>query len=94
MPPDLLQAVRRRHGHEAAAFEQAVTSGLIAPRELTIVPGVIDTTAARVEHPALVAERLLRFVRAAGHPSRVIASRTSPARATEALPLVHVLLVR
>ena len=39
-----------------------------------VVPGVIDTTAARVEHPSLVAERLLRFVRAAGHPSRVMAS--------------------
>ena len=38
------------------------------------MPGVIDTTAARVEHPALIAERLLRFVKAAGHPSRVMAS--------------------
>lgn len=69
----LLEGANPRHGHEVAAFEQAVSSGLIGP-DTVVVPGVIDTTAARVEHPALIAERLLRFVKAAGHPSRVMAS--------------------
>jgi methionine synthase II (cobalamin-independent) len=70
----LIEGANPRHGHEAAAFEHAVSTGLIDPTKFVVVPGVIDTTAARVEHPSLVAERLLRFVRAAGHPSRVIAS--------------------
>ena len=70
----LIEGANPRHGHEAVAFEQAVAAGLIDPTELVVVPGVIDTTAARVEHPHLVAERLLRFVRATGHPSRVMAS--------------------
>ena len=39
-----------------------------------IVPGLIDTTTARVEDPRLIAEDLLRYVRAAGHPGRVVAS--------------------
>jgi hypothetical protein len=34
---------------------------------------MIDTTTARIEHPQLIAESLLRYVRAAGHPSRVLA---------------------
>jgi len=38
-----------------------------------IVPGMIDTTTARIESPQLIAESLLRYIRAAGHPSRVIA---------------------
>ena len=70
----LIEGANPRHGHEVAAYEQAVSSGLIDPAQMIICPGVIDTTAARVEHPALVAERLLRFVKAAGHPSRVMAS--------------------
>ena len=39
-----------------------------------IVPGLIDTTTARVEDPRGIAEYLLRYVRAAGHPGRVMAS--------------------
>lgn len=69
----LIEAANPRHGHEVAAFEEALRSGLLDP-SIVIVPGVIDTTAARVEHPGLIAERLLRFVRAVGHPSRVIAA--------------------
>ena len=69
----LMEGANPRHGHDAAAYERAVASGLIDPSKFVIVPGVIDTTAARVEHPELIAERLLRYVKAAGHPSRVMA---------------------
>ena len=69
----LMEGANPRHGHDAAAYERAVSSGLIDPTKTTIVPGVIDTTAARVEHPQLIAERLLRYVKAAGHPTRVLA---------------------
>ena len=70
----LIEGANARHEHEAAAYAEAIAKGLIDPTKLVIVPGVIDTSAARVEHPTLIAERLLRFVRAAGHPSRVMAS--------------------
>ena len=69
----VLEAANPRHNHEVQLFEKAVQCGHFRADQV-IVPGLIDTTAARVEHPALIAERLLRFVRAVGHPSRVIAS--------------------
>lgn len=68
----LIEAANPRHVHEVKAFERAVQRGDFTSDQV-IVPGVIDTTAARVEHPAAIAEKLLRFVRAAGHPSRVMA---------------------
>jgi len=68
----LIEAANPRHVHEVSAFERAVARGDFNADQV-IVPGVIDTTAARVEHPQAIAERLLRFVRAAGHPSRVMA---------------------
>ena len=69
----VLEAANPRHNHEVVLFEKAVQSGHFRADQV-IVPGLIDTTAARVEHPKVIAERLLRFVRAVGHPSRVIAS--------------------
>ncbi|CAE7843696.1 usp15, partial [Symbiodinium microadriaticum] len=55
------------------------TAGLLKPRPSfercqVIAPGLVDTTTARVEDPKLIAESLLRYVRAVGHPSRVLAS--------------------
>ena len=69
----VLEAANPRHNHEVQLFEKAVQCGHFRADQV-IVPGLIDTTAARVEHPNVIAERLLRFVRAVGHPSRVIAS--------------------
>ena len=69
----VLEAANPRHCHEVVLFEKAVQCGHFRADQV-IVPGLIDTTAARVEHPNVIAERLLRFVRAVGHPSRVIAS--------------------
>ena len=53
----LIEAANPRHGHEVAAFEEAVSGGLIDSSKV-IVPGVIDTTAARVEHRLLLAQVL------------------------------------
>ena len=64
----VLEAANPRHIHEVALFEKAVQSGHFRADQV-IVPGVIDTTAARVEHPKAIAERLLRFVRAVSPPS-------------------------
>ena len=68
----LIEAANPRHNHEAKAFARAVAGGHFK-RDQVIVPGVIDTTAARVEHPEVIAQRLMAFVKAAGHPSRVMA---------------------
>ena len=69
----LVEGANPRHRIDVAAFEDAVQKGYFKPHQV-IVPGLVDTTTARVEDPKLIAESLLRYVRAVGHPSRVIAS--------------------
>ncbi len=56
-----------RHAHEWAVFEQP---GL--PEDLLLIPGVLDSTTNFVEHPDLVAERIVRFAGVVGR-ERVIA---------------------
>jgi 5-methyltetrahydropteroyltriglutamate--homocysteine methyltransferase len=50
------EAANPRHGHEWRVFEE-----LELPEGMTLVPGVIDTATTHVEHPELVAERLVRL---------------------------------
>ena len=57
-----------RHAHEIDAFRD-----LPPPGDLILIPGVIDTVTNYVEHPALVAERIERAVRAIGDRERAIA---------------------
>lgn len=57
-----------RHEHEIAFFK-----GGRLPNNATLIAGVIDTTTNYVEHPKVVAERLVRAVEAVGDPARVIA---------------------
>lgn len=57
-----------RHEHEIAFFK-----GGKLPKSATLIAGVIDTTTNYVEHPQVVADRLVRAVEAVGDPSRVIA---------------------
>jgi len=64
----LFESANPRHGHEWRVF--AETS---LPGDLTLAPGVIDSTTNFIEHPDLVAERIGRFVEMVG-PERVIAS--------------------
>jgi 5-methyltetrahydropteroyltriglutamate--homocysteine methyltransferase len=68
----LVEGANACHRDDVSAFERAVKCGHFKPNQV-IVPGMIDTTTARIEHPKLIAESLLRYVRAAGHPSRVLA---------------------
>jgi 5-methyltetrahydropteroyltriglutamate--homocysteine methyltransferase len=58
-----------RHAHEYAAFKQHPL-----PRDLILVPGVIETTSNFVEHPEVVARRIEDAVKAVGDRERVIAS--------------------
>jgi 5-methyltetrahydropteroyltriglutamate--homocysteine methyltransferase len=62
------EAANPRHAHEWQVFKN-----VRVPEQMTLIPGVIDTVTNFVEHPDLVAERLLHFVEAVG-PERVIAS--------------------
>ena len=57
-----------RHAHEWAVFETAKT-----PRDMLLLPGVIESCSLYVEHPELVAQRLQRFVDIVGFEN-VIAS--------------------
>jgi 5-methyltetrahydropteroyltriglutamate--homocysteine methyltransferase len=50
------EAANPRHGHEWRVFEEVEL-----PDGTSLIPGVIDTATTHVEHPELVAERLLRF---------------------------------
>ncbi len=63
----LFEAANPRHAHEWSAW-----GDIAIPDDKVLVPGVIDTTTNFVEHPALVAERLGRFVQLVGR-ERVIA---------------------
>ncbi|GMN02867.1 cobalamin-independent methionine synthase II family protein [Erythrobacter sp. MTPC3] len=56
-----------RHAHESTAFEAADL-----PEDLTLIPGVIDSTSNFIEHPELVAQRIERFTNIVGR-ERVIA---------------------
>jgi 5-methyltetrahydropteroyltriglutamate--homocysteine methyltransferase len=57
-----------RHEHEWNVWKE-----IRVPDEKVLLPGVVDTTTNFIEHPELVAERILRFVHIVG-PERVIAS--------------------
>jgi 5-methyltetrahydropteroyltriglutamate--homocysteine methyltransferase len=56
-----------RHGHEWRVFEDTAL-----PDDKLLIPGVIDSCTNFVEHPALVAERILRFADLVGR-ERVLA---------------------
>jgi 5-methyltetrahydropteroyltriglutamate--homocysteine methyltransferase len=61
------EAANPRHEHE---WEDWKDAGL--PDDMVLIPGLIDSTTNFVEHPRLVAQRVLRFAEAVGR-ERVIA---------------------
>jgi 5-methyltetrahydropteroyltriglutamate--homocysteine methyltransferase len=63
-----LEAANHRHAHEWKVFAQVPF-----PEDKVLMPGVIDTTSPIVEHPDLVAERIVRYAGLLG-PERVIGS--------------------
>ena len=63
-----LEAANPRHEHEWALWKE-----VRLPDDKLLLPGVIDTSTNYVEHPALVAERIMRFAGAVGR-ERVIAN--------------------
>ena len=65
----LFEASNPRHVHEWTIFRDRKNE---ISEEKILVPGVIDTTTNYVEHPELVAQRILQFVNIVGK-DRVIA---------------------
>ena len=62
-----IEAANPRHEHEWKVFEE-----VRLPEDKILIPGVIDTCSTYVEHPEVVAQRLVRFARVVGR-ERVIA---------------------
>jgi 5-methyltetrahydropteroyltriglutamate--homocysteine methyltransferase len=63
----LFEAANPRHEHEWAVWREAAL-----PDDKVLVPGVIDTSTNYVEHPELVAQRIMRFADIVGR-DRVMA---------------------
>jgi 5-methyltetrahydropteroyltriglutamate--homocysteine methyltransferase len=64
-----IELANPRHQHEYRVFER-----LPLPDGMLLLPGVIDSTTNFVEHPEVVADRIVRVVQAVGDRRRVIAS--------------------
>jgi 5-methyltetrahydropteroyltriglutamate--homocysteine methyltransferase len=62
-----IEAANPRHAHEWKVFRDVAL-----PPGMKLIPGVIDSCTNYIEHPDLVAERLLRFAEVVG-PNNVIA---------------------
>ncbi len=65
----LLPFANPRHSHEIDALRDHPL-----PSHMSLIPGVIETVTNYVEHPEVVAERIIRAVNAVGDRERVIAS--------------------
>ncbi len=63
-----LEAANPRHEHEWTVWKEVKL-----PDDKVLLPGVIDTSTNYVEHPELVAQRIVRFAEIVGR-ERVIAS--------------------
>jgi 5-methyltetrahydropteroyltriglutamate--homocysteine methyltransferase len=63
----LFEAANPRHAHEWKVFEEVKV-----PEDKILIPGVITSTSNYVDHPELIAERLVRFAGIVGR-ERVIA---------------------
>ena len=63
----LFEAANPRHAHEWAIWAEADI-----PDDKVLIPGVLDSTTNFIEHPALVAERIIKFANIVGR-ERVLA---------------------
>lgn len=64
-----LACANPRHQHEIELFRK-----FVPPPDLVLYPGCIDVTYNYLEHPELVAKRILEFVEVIGDRERVVAS--------------------
>jgi 5-methyltetrahydropteroyltriglutamate--homocysteine methyltransferase len=64
-----IELANPRHQHEYKVFKRHPL-----PDAMLLLPGVIDSTVNYIEHPEVVADRIVQVVEAVGDRSRVIAS--------------------
>lgn len=72
-----------RHEHEWVVFESVKL-----PQDKVIIPGVLDTTTNYIEHPELVAQRLVRYARLVGR-EQVFAGADCGFGTFAGTPMVH-----
>jgi 5-methyltetrahydropteroyltriglutamate--homocysteine methyltransferase len=77
------EAANPRHEHEWAIFED-----IKLPDGKVLIPGVLDTTTNYIEHPELVAQRLVRYAQLVGREN-VIAGADCGFGTFAGTPLVH-----
>jgi len=79
----LVEGANPRHGHEWAVFRE-----FQLPEDKILAPGVIDSTSNSVEHPDLVAQRLLNYADVVGR-DRVVAGTDCGFSTFSGLPQVY-----
>ncbi len=79
----LFEAANPRHGHEWEELAE-----LDIPDDKILVPGMIDTNTNHVEHPKLIAQRLVRYADIVGR-ERVMAGTDCGFATLASLPRVH-----
>jgi 5-methyltetrahydropteroyltriglutamate--homocysteine methyltransferase len=77
------EAANPRHEHEWAIFED-----MKLPDGKVLIPGVLDTTTNYIEHPELVAQRLVRYAQLVGREN-VIAGADCGFGTFAGTPMVH-----
>lgn len=65
----LIEAANSRHEHEWKVFEDVQW-----PDDKILVPGVIESMSNRIEHPELVAQRIVRFANVVGRDNVIAGS--------------------
>jgi 5-methyltetrahydropteroyltriglutamate--homocysteine methyltransferase len=78
------EAANPRHEHEWRIWEDVKL-----PEGKAIMPGVITHSSVVVEHPELVAERILRFANLVGRENVIASSDCGFASTPRAVPEVH-----
>ena len=73
-----------RHAHEWVVFRQTKL-----PDDKVIIPGVLDTTTNFIEHPELVAQRLVRYAEMVGRERVIAGSDCGFATFARSQPLVE-----
>jgi len=65
----LFEGANSRHAHEWKVWETVELPG-----DMVIIPGVIESMSNRIEHPELVAERIVRYARLVGRENVIAGS--------------------
>ncbi len=64
-----LEGANPRHEHEWAVFQ-----GVKLPEDKLLIPGVLDSTTNFIEHPELIAQRLVRYAEVVGKENVIAGS--------------------